>query len=107
VLITLKSSAPEEIKSPFHIHLPKFSFGNAPVEIGVEALAVTAQTRLNSMIGHVLFLWSSPIFRLLLNLNFSTRLSQIPYLINHGEYDHSPLNSTNAMRDAVAALENG
>ena len=73
----------------------------------MEALAVTAQTRLNSMIGHVLFPWSSPIFRLLWNLNFSTRLSQIPYLINHGEYDHSRLNSTNAMRDVVAALENG
>jgi len=73
----------------------------------VEARAATAQTLLNSMIGHVLSPWSSRIFRLLWNLNFLIHLSQIPCLINHGEYDLSRLNLTNATRDAAAVLENG
>jgi len=84
-----------------------YNFGNAPVEIGVEVRAVTAQIQHNSTIGVVLSPWNSIISRSLSNLNSSIHLSQISSHIKPGEFDLSQSKSTNAMRDAVAAQENG
>jgi len=54
MLIISRYSISKPIRFLHSLHRQTYNFGNAPVEIGVEVLAVTAQTQHNSMTGVVL-----------------------------------------------------